>query len=367
MDFLNKIYLDNTLGAWLMVTGIILLGLLLKRYVSRYLASLLYKLVIKIWKTVDKKSFIDLVLAPLQLFLLTLITVFTIDKLNFPSAFQYSIYHISTQLIIERIGVTLMVVVFTWLLLRLVDFAALLLQVRASYTVDRSDDQLVIFFRDFLKVILSIIGVLLLLKFTFGRQVGHLLTGLSIVGAAMALAAKESLENLIASFIIFFDKPFVTGDTLKVQQITGAVERIGLRSTRIRTADKTLVSVPNKQMVDSIVDNWSMRTERRAEIKIELSPKTSATDVKQIIEFIKQAFQNKPAILSNAVLFKEINKTGLVIITEYMTNPISLNEFDALKEEMNFLILEIMERNNIVMASIVGTILPGNEKKETTC
>jgi MscS family membrane protein len=79
-------------------------------------------------------------------------------------------------------------------------------------------------------------------------------------GAALALAARESLENIIASFIIFFDKPFVTGDNLKIQQVTGTVERIGLRSTRIRTADKTLVSVPNKQMVDSIVDNLSMRT-----------------------------------------------------------------------------------------------------------
>jgi MscS family membrane protein len=99
----------------------------------------------------------------------------------------------------------------------------------------------------------------MIIKACFNQPLGHLLTGLSIVGAALALSARESLENLIASFIIFFDKPFFSGDTVKVNNITGTVEKIGLRSTRILTTDKTLVTVPNKQMVDSIVDNWSMR------------------------------------------------------------------------------------------------------------
>ena len=254
MKFLEEIYLDNTIGKWLTVAGVILLALLLKKYVSRYLASLLYRMVYKTWKSVDKKSFVDLLLAPLQWFILTLIAVFSIDKLNFPTAFFFNLYHISTQLIFEKIGITIIVLVFTWLQLRLIDFIALVLESKASLTEDKSDDQLIVFFRDFLKVILGIIGFLLLLKFTFGQNIGNLLTGLSIVGAALALAAKESLENIIASFIIFFDKPFKTGDELTIQSITGNVERIGLRSTKIRTADKTLVSVPNKQMVDSIVD-----------------------------------------------------------------------------------------------------------------
>ena len=92
--------------------------------------------------------------------------------------------------------------------------------------------------------------MLVIIRFAFGWNIGSLLTGLSIVGAAIALALKESLENLIASFIIFFDKPFATGDLVKVNAITGTVEKIGLRSTRIRTEQKTFVTVPNKQMVD---------------------------------------------------------------------------------------------------------------------
>ena len=367
MNFFDKIYFDNTVGTWLTIAGIIVLALLFKKYVTRYVASLLYKLVHRVWKTVDKKSFVDLVLAPLQWFLLTVITVFTLDRLTFPGIAKFNIYHLNSELLLDRLEVTIIILVFTWLMVRLIDFIALVLEEKASATQDKSDDQLIVFFRDFLKVIMTIIGILLLLKFTFGRDIGNLLTGLSIVGAALALAARESLENIIASFIIFFDKPFVTGDTLKVQQITGTVERIGLRSTRIRTADKTLVSVPNKQMVDNVLDNWSMRTERRAEIKIELSPKTSAANIKKAIAAIKQVIQSKnQLIVSSSVLLKEINKTGLLVTTEYLTNPIPLDEFEELKEEINLQIKEVLEQNNIDMAGVGGAVVINNEVKEAT-
>jgi MscS family membrane protein len=364
MNFFDTIYLDNTVRSWLTIAGVISLAFLLKKYVSRYIASLLYRLVHRIWKTVDKKNFVDLVLAPLQWFLLTLITVFSLDRLTFPSIAKFNLYHINSQLIVDRIGVTIIIVVFTWLLVRLVDFIALVLEAKTSATLDKGDDQLVVFFRDFLKVILTIIGILLILKFTFGRDIGNLLTGLSIVGAALALAARESLENIIASFIIFFDKPFITGDTVKVHQIIGSVERIGLRSTRIRTADKTLVSVPNKQMVDNIVDNWSERTERRAELKIELSPKTPIEDVRKTTAAIKQIIQKSKLIIASSVHLKEINKTGLLVTTEYFTNTIPMDEFEDLKEEINFQIKAILEKNDIDMAVIAGSVIISNESKE---
>lgn len=121
----------------------------------------------------------------------------------------------------------------------------------------------------------------------FNQNIGTVLTGLSIVGAALALAAKESLENLIASFIIFFDKPFHAGDTLKVNNVTGTVENIGLRSTRIRTTDKTLVTVPNKQMVDNLVDNFSMRSQRRAEIKLDFAASSPTETIEKLMKTIE--------------------------------------------------------------------------------
>src|SRR4030095_7067980 len=106
-------------------------------------------------------------------------------------------------------------------LLRIIDFIAIILEQKANMTESQSNNQLIVFFKDFFKVILVILGILMILKFGFNFRITSLITGLSLAGAAIALATRESIENLIASFIIFFDHPFSTGDNVKVQNITG--------------------------------------------------------------------------------------------------------------------------------------------------
>ena len=351
MDFLDQIYLDNTVKSYCVVAGVILLVFILKRYFSRYIASLLFRLFHRIWKNVAKQNFIDLVVEPLEWFLSILMAVFAIDKLNFPAAWQYKIYGHAIDDILTRLGIGIIIFSFTWFMLRIIDFIALVLENNAAITTDKTDDQLVIFFRDFLKVIVGIIGLLLLVKACFNQPIGNLLTSLSIVGAAVALAAKESLENLIASFIIFFDKPFTAGDSVKANNITGTVERIGLRSTRIRTADKTLVTIPNKLMVDSVVDNLSMRTQRRAEIKLEIAADTSSQKTAQLITTLKAALAAQiPQLILPTVFFKEINKSGIIIIAEYFTAPATMDEFDNLKQEVNLAIKKILEAEEIGFA-----------------
>jgi MscS family membrane protein len=362
MDFLDNIYLNNTVRAYCIVGGSIILMLVLKRYLSHYIASILFRLTHNLWKDVDKKSFTDLVVEPLEWFLLISISVFAIDKLNFPADWQYRIYGHPTDEILSKIGIGIIIISFTWFLLRIIDFIAMVLEKRGTH--ENRSTQLIIFFRDFLKIILAIIGLLLLIKACFNQPVGSLLTSLSIVGAVLALAAKESLENLIASFIIFFDKPFSTGDTLKVNAVTGKVERIGLRSTRIRTADKTLVTVPNKQMVDSVVDNWSLRTHRRSEIKLELAGNTSSEKIKQVIEDIKKFLgQKSESILSNTVFLSEINKSGVLITAEYFTQHQTMDEFNILKQEVAFFLKKMMEENEIEMAAGGNTLTIINEPK----
>lgn len=366
MDFLNKIYFDNTISAWLTVAGIILLGLLLKRYLSRYLVSLLFRLIQRVWKTINKQSFINLVVEPFKWFLVILIAVFAIDKLNFPHQFSYTIYRHTTADILDRLGTAIIIISFIWLVLRLTDFIAFVLEERANQTDDARDNQLVVFLRDFLKVIIGIIGLLLIIKASFKQPLGNLLTGLSIVGAALALGAKESLENLIASFIIFFDKPFFAGDTVKVNNIIGRVEKIGLRSTRILTGDKTLVTVPNKQMVDSVVDNWSMRTQRRAEIKLELSVKTPSAKIETIIAGLKTIISSGTENLSSGSVFlKDVSKNGVTIIIEYFTEPIALSNFDTQKQTFNLQIKKLLEDNAVEFAGEANTIVINNDIKDS--
>jgi MscS family membrane protein len=348
MDFLDTLIFDNTIRSYLLVFGVIFLVLVLKRYLSRNIAAVLYRLVQRIWKTVSSTSFIDLVVEPLEWFVVILTSVFAIDKLNFPKRLDYTIYGYSTSDLLSRLGTGIIIVSFIWLVLRLMDFIALVLEEKANLTEDSRDNQLIVFFRDFLKVIIGIAGLLLIIKACFNQPLGSLLTGLSIVGAALALGAKESLENLIASFIIFFDKPFFAGDTVKVNNVTGRIEKIGLRSTRIRTPEKTLVTVPNKQMVDSIVDNWSMRTERRGEIRLELSVKTSVEVTEMLLSELNKILNNNAEDISHHSIFlKELNRTNQVIVIEYFTWPFSIDEFDTLKQTINLQVKKLLEDNAV--------------------
>ena len=365
MDFLDKIFWDNTIRNYLIVGGIILAMLLLKRYLSRYITWFLCRIFSRIWKTFDKESFTSLVVQPLDWLLFIVIAIFAIDKLNFPSALHFKIYGHAIEEVTDKTGIAIIIISFTHFLLRIIDFMAKVLEQRALKTNDKTDDQLVIFFRDFLKVMVGIIGVLLLLKACFNQPITGLLTSLSIVGAAVALAAKESLENLIASFIIFFDKPFRVDDTVKVNAVTGTVERIGLRSTRIRTADKTLVTVPNKQMVDSVVDNWSMRTQRRGEFKLELAPSTTAIQTQQLTAALKKLLETKKELIgSSTVYLTDLNKNGLAVTAEYFTEPVLLDTFNVLKEELAFAVKKILEAQDIAMAASANTVTIINEGKE---
>lgn len=353
MEFLDNIILDNTVRDLLIVAAVIAVVLLFKKILSRYIASGFYFIIKTIWKNVERKQFVELVFKPMSWLLSITVALIALHKLNYPAAWEFNILKLPFNVILEKTGMAIWILSFIKLMLSVVNFIALMLSKKASLTPDKTDDQLVSFFRDFIKVIIWILGILLLLKAVFNQSVGYLLTSLSIVGAALALSAKESLENLIASFIIFFDKPFFVGDTVKVNSITGSVERIGLRSTRIRTADKTLVTVPNKQMVDNIVDNWSMRSARRAEVRLELSDKTPAEKVNAFIESIKKMLEEKKQSGINkydSFLF-EFNKNGPTVFIEYFTAPNTMAEFNVIKQSVNFSLMQLVKDNEIEMAT----------------
>jgi MscS family membrane protein len=352
MNFLDKVFLDNTIESYLVVFATIAFVLLFKRLLSHSIASLLFLFVKHNWKNIERKEFIALIIKPLAWFITISVSVFAIDKLNFPTALYVKIYGHPSDEIIQKIGLCLIVIYFFWFLVSLINFIALIFEQKAKLTKDKRDDQLIVFFRDFLKVVVSIFGVLTLIKVGFNQSVGTVVTGLSIVGAALALAGKESLENLIASFVIFFDKPFYTGDTVKVNNVSGAVEHIGLRSTRIRTQDKTLVTVPNKQMVDNLIDNFSMRNQRRAEIKLEFSPKSPTSSIETLItETNKLLAKNPDQIVKYSVFFSDFNKNGITVTIEFFTIHFSMTEFNVLKQAFNIELKTLVETLKLELAS----------------
>ena len=211
-------------------------------------------------------------------------------------------------------------------------------------------------------MVLIIIGILLVIKFGFEKEISTVLTGLSIVGAAVALSMRESLENLIASFIIFFDKPFITGDTVKVQNFTGVIEKIGLRSTRIRTEQKTYITVPNKQMVDTIIDNISLRTQRKVELRLEISLSASSQQLKEVSSSIRELLQQKNDIESLQVYLMDTGKNAHVLAVDYFTfMPQTLNDFYLLRENINLEVIALLEKMNVELAAANTTVVVNNK------
>jgi MscS family membrane protein len=362
-NFLQTKLLDNTIESYLYVFGAILLVICIRRLISKYLAKLLYRLVAKAAKNIARQSFLDLVVQPLDVFFVLLISIIALDKLNFPLRLDFRIYHITVKQLIDSLAAGTVIVVFIWLCLRVIDFIAMILEEKANLTADQTDNQLIVFFKDFFKVILVIFGVLLILRFSFNKHIGNLLTGLSIVGAAIALATRESMENLIASFIIFFDKPFITGDQVKVNNFIGTIERIGLRSTRIRTTDKTYISVPNKQMVDTIVDNITLRTQRKVELRLELGLSATAQQLKSLTPAIKTILQ-KPEIENITVYLMDTGKNAHIVAIDYFTTmQQSIEEFNTLREAVNLEVIALLEKSGLELAAANTDIVVRSNNK----
>jgi MscS family membrane protein len=252
--------------------------------------------------------------------------------------------------IVLSLAIAVQILAFFWLLHRVVDFIATVLEIKANETPSQGDNQLIVFFRDFIKVILGIVAVIVVLNQAFSYNVSTLLTGLSIVGAAIALALRESLENLIASFVIFFDKPFFIGDTVKVQNITGVVERIGLRSTRIRSDQKTYVTVPNKQMVDSILDNISQRTLQKNELLLHVSLATPSQKIEVVMEELRNYLKSIKEIESYHVLFLDINVQAYVIQVEFFIPNAYLSQFNNIRQQVNLYALQLIEQHGLKIA-----------------
>lgn len=356
-EILQTQFLGNSIALYLEVFGVIIIAFIIKRILSKYFAGLIFRLFSKPGKSFHKKEFVDLIIGPLDDFIFFLIIIISLDKLSMPAVLNISFYKASIKDIFDAVVHTVLIYLFIRLCVSFVKYVAIIFEEKANLTANQSDNQLVVFFRDFFKVIIYIIGVMLLLRFTFNYDISKLITGLSLVGAAIALATKESLENLIASFIIFFDKPFTTGDLVKVQGFTGTVEKIGLRSTRIRTDHKTYITVPNKQMVDTILDNISLRTQRRAEIKLEIDLSATAAHLKEIIPSIKNILQQE-AIETSTVFLSDTGKNAHIISVEYYTGMHqTLSDFIALREAINFSVIDLLNKSNIELAGATTDVV----------
>jgi MscS family membrane protein len=150
-----------------------------------------------------------------------------------------------------------------WLACLAVDLVAIYVARRGKRSGDlRVDDLLVPFIRAIMQIIVIAIGLVVIAE-NFGVEVTGILAGLGLGGIAIALAAQDTLGNFFGSLAILMERPFRAGDFVKVDKVEGTVVEVGLRSTRIRTPDESIVTLPNSTLAKASVDNLGARAYRR--------------------------------------------------------------------------------------------------------
>lgn len=170
---------------------------------------------------------------------------------------------------------------------RLIDLIIIIVQGHESFEKDAYKKSLAPFFGMFAKVIGITIATLYFLQLA-GIDLKNFLTGLSIGGLTLALAAQDSLKNFFGSVMIFLDRPFQIGDWIVSDNISGDVESIGLRSTRIRTFHNSLITVPNSKLADFTLDNMGKRRFRRFKTVIKLKYSTPSEKIDQFTKKLQE-------------------------------------------------------------------------------
>lgn len=358
-QFLNQRLLDNRVENILWCVGLLVSWFLLRRIFSSVLSRVVYRLIKKRSENLTVTEFLDLLRSPFEAFLTLLIVYTALSFLKFPDWWNLApISRFGLRFILLKAYQVAIIIVVTWMAMRFVDFFTLVSMRRAERTKSPIKSQLAPFAKEVIKVGLFIIGIFVILGAAFSLDVSSIIAGLGIGGLAVALAGKESLENLFASFTIFLDRPFVVGDAVQVGDIQGTVEKVGFRSTRIRTLDKSFLTLPNKMLTDQPLDNLTQRRFRRARYFIGLPYHTPPATVKAICQDILQIIKENP--LTNAELsqvrFTDFGESSLNIMILYFAEAAVWEEFNAIKEEINYQIMDIVHKHGVTLAYPTRTI-----------
>ena len=213
---------------------------------------------------------------------------------------------------------------------------------RAAQTEGTFDDQLVPVVRVLVKLAVLIVGLLLIFQ-NLGFEVGSLLAGLGIGGAAIALASKDTIANLFGSIVIFVDRPFQVGDWVEIGDQEGTVEAVGLRVTRIRTFANSLITVPNSQLTTTPINNWSRMRKRRIKLTIGVTYSATPEQLEAAVAAIREILQTDRRVSQDFMLvnFTNFGASSLDIFVYAFTLTTRWDEYMQIRQE---LLLAFMRR-----------------------
>ncbi len=272
----NAPFFHNHVSDWIIAGILLLLALFGARPLAALIARVTSTVIRKFSHRENKRAYAEVIRRPLGNLLALLFLYGAVLRLAWPFNFVIYTRHANEKNAApltlldtaDRIFLFLIIVQLALVLARTVDFAFRLQIEKAQEGSETDRLQLFPLMRDVAKILLWTMAFFWVLGSVFSVNIPALIAGLGIGGVAIALAAKESVENFFAAFTILTDKPFQTGETIRLGDLEGSVERIGFRSTRLRHADGSIFIIPNRTLVGQNVENVSQRTRTRVQLKV---------------------------------------------------------------------------------------------------
>jgi MscS family membrane protein len=352
MQYLESEFLENKVVDLIWLTGILIFGLLFRHFLADYFSKILYRFIRH--DSIPIRTFVEMLRKPLRLLITLIFTYLASSFIHFPASWHLPSQEIfGLKMILIRGFQGTFIFAVSWILVRITKFIALIFQERATLTNSKLDDQFIPFFRDLVVVGISILTIFFLLGVVFKVDVVALVTGLGIGGLAIALAARETLENLFASFTLFLDLPFVVGDNIQLDKVSGDVENIGFRSTRIRTGDGSLISIPNRLLTAQALENQTKRSFMRAKYTVKLQSDTSIDTIEKIVQEINQVAHNQELSYKpdpGITRFGGFGENSLDILVTYNIATNDSKIFSLVKEQINYQIMSIIKANETKFA-----------------
>jgi MscS family membrane protein len=252
-----------------------------------------------------------------------------------------------------------------WALWRSVDVWARYLAEQPGIADNPSAQSLLALLRNFAKVFLAVGGVLATLA-AFGYPVTTVLAGLGIGGLALAFGAQKTIENLFGSVALAVDQPFRVGDFVRVEDFTGNVERIGMRSTQIRTLDRTLISIPNGQLAELRTEEFSSRDRIRLACTIGLVYGTTREQVERVVSGFEKVLRDQPLIWPDTVVvrFAAFSPSSLDIEVMAWFQTADIAVFRDCRQEVLFGFMRVVEESGSSFAfptRTVHVVAPGGD------
>lgn len=206
-------------------------------------------------------------------------------------------------------------------------------------------------------IIVWVLAVVVLLG-QFGFEIVGLVTGLGIGGIAIAFAAQKTIENVFGSFAIAGDRPFRIGDFVSIAGTIGTIEDVGLRSTRIRTLARTVVTMPNSSVMSESIENYAVRDRFLYNPTIGVLYSTSKAQLEYVLDEIKRMLVEHPQVFQEVtrVRFSGFGDSALNISVFCWVLAADFAEYTTWQQDLNFRIFEIVEASGTGFAFPSRTI-----------